>query len=180
MADFFGVNLWQQIVGTFFGVLGAYGIYLLQNLHHKTQQQRELDARQGQLLAILKRTVQRLQIPLSGLTTDAIKHGPIVLRVDTAALEWLSVQEAAAFPDVTLRDQMNHLRDVLKQLDNSLTLLVRLDFDPASRHAMMRVVDGRQDNLYDHFRPKLATAVQCCAVEATKVCDALLAALLTV
>jgi hypothetical protein len=184
-AAFLNEAFWQQFLVMAIGVLAGVPLAVWVGLclfgrqvrHQQQQAEATLEERRRQLQISLKKTLERLKPFLSGLEGDVVAQHLVVARVDAASsLEWLSVQEAATFSDVPLRDQMNNLRDIVKQIDTMLTVLMRFDFDPMTRHAMI-LVDGKQVGLYGTLRPFLVSAIQNCAKKGIGVCDALLSAI---
>jgi hypothetical protein len=177
---------WQQLivtlVGVFVGALIAVliGLYLLrvEGRHQQRQAEALLNERRTQLVRVLKRTVEQTRRVVCTIGKD-IAFASIIVNVDVPTLEWLCVQEAATFADVPLREQMNQLRHELRQFDTLLTMLLRLDFDPMSRHATM-IVNGQKVPLYGQVRPTLVEAIAGTAARATTSCDVLLSALSSV
>lgn len=180
---FLNLNFLQQIGATLFGTgVGAYLAFLggLRLYRHQTRdQQRQAEAllneRRTQLLRVLKRTVEQTRRVVCTIGKE-IEFASIIVNVDVPTIEWLCVQEAATFADVPLREQMNQLRHEMRQFDTLLTMLLRLDFDPMSRHATM-IVNGQQVPLYGQVRPALVEGIAGTAARATTSCDVLLGAL---
>jgi uncharacterized membrane protein YccC len=150
LAGFFNQSFWQNfvstLVGTLIALVGAYGIYRVQERRQQRATERAKLGRERQILHLIKDAVEKNRKLVEQMQRD-LQTMAVTYNVDLVPLDWL-ITQADDFIDLALFRQTTSLRYELSHLHTQVKLQLALGTDPNLRHIAYTPTDGPETVAY--------------------------------